>query len=77
MKTRYDASINGVLLSDLDERIIVTDVRENKAETSVTVHERPVTAGSFFSRSVRRSLTVTVAFVLWERDPTKRKLELQ
>lgn len=73
MTTRYDASVNGVLLSSLDDRIIVTDVRETAPKTRVSTAEKPVGAGSFFVLSKRQSLDVTVAFVLWERDVAQRK----
>ena len=73
MQTRYEAVINGVLLSSLDDRIIVTDIREHEPETRVSAAERPVNAGSFLVRNKRKSLSVTVAFVLWERDPAQRR----
>lgn len=73
MATRYDASVNGVLLSSLDERIIVTDVREGAPRTRISTAEKPVNAGSFLVRSKRQSLSVTIAFVLWERDVAQRK----
>lgn len=73
METRYEAVINGVSLSSLDERIIVTDIREHEPETRVSAAERPVNAGSFLVRNKRTALSVTVAFVLWERVPAQRR----
>lgn len=76
MQTRYDAVINNVLLSSLDERIIVTDIQESKPDTRVSASEKPANAGSFWMRANRVSLSVTVKFVLWERDPAQRRMLL-
>lgn len=73
METRYNASVNGVWLSDLDERIVVRDIREGRPDARVVVAEKPANAGAFFARANRKSLNVTVAFVLWERDVSERK----
>ena len=73
METRYNASVNDVWLSDLDDRIVVTDIREDKAEARVFAAEKPASAGTFFERANRKSLSVTIVFVLWERSVAQRR----
>lgn len=73
METRYNASVNDVWLSDLDDRIVVTDIREEKAESRVSAAEKPASAGTFFEQANRKSLSVTIAFVLWERGVDQRR----
>lgn len=73
MATMYDAFVNSASLSALDERIIVTDIRGKKPDTRVSIAERPVNAGSFLVNAKRKSLSVSIAFVLWERDIAQRR----
>lgn len=72
MTSLLNASINGTLLTEIDDRIIVTDIRENQPETRTTTLQRPVNAGSFFVRNSLHALDVSVYFVIWEQSVEER-----
>lgn len=77
MISRFDVAINGTWLSEVDDSIIVTDVKEEKPRTSTNTAEKAVGAGSRFIRHERESMSVSVSFVIWEQDVHRRKEIMQ
>lgn len=77
MISRFDAAINGTWISEVDDSIIVTDVKEEKPRTRANTAEKAVGAGSRFIRNERESASVGVSFVIWEQDVQRRKEILQ
>lgn len=77
MRTRYDAAINGTWLSELSDSIVVTDIREQEAKSRVSTAERLLMDGVRYIRSQRQTLSVVIAFVIWEQDVERRKEIMQ
>lgn len=71
MKTYFDIAVNGEWLSGVHESVMVSDVHENEVRQTDAA-EKPVSFGSRFVRSARKSLSVTVSFAIAERDPQRR-----
>lgn len=72
MTSLFDAAVNGTWLTEIDDRVTVTDIREDAPATRITTLKRPVHAGSFFVQESRESLSVTVSCVIWERNIADR-----
>ena len=69
--TRYPIRLNGIALDALDKRIFVTDIKEAAPKIKVTTDTSPLGG----MRVVRREITersVTVRYVIWERDKAAR-----
>lgn len=69
--TRYPIRLNGIALDALDKRIFATDIKEAAPKVKVTTDTNPL--GGI--RVVRREITersVTVRYVIWEKDKTAR-----
>ena len=74
MKTAFDCALNGLLLSDVHDRICVLDLREE-----VTLHPSFLSPcrGERLICSVRERLTVQVRFSILEEDPILRRQAAQ
>lgn len=70
---RYHASLNGKSLSALSDAIIITDIRENVPEESITTQPRPFANGMRFLRKQRQSISVTIALAIATPDVEARK----
>lgn len=76
MTTLFDCALNGILLSSLNERICVLDIREDAPKlrtTALSLHPE----GQHLLRQVRESLTLHVDFALHEEDPILRCKAMQ
>lgn len=76
MLTYFDAAVNGEWLSGLDENLMVIDVQESEKK-SVTTADKPVSNGQRFIRSQRKTLSITVRFVIADADAFRRAYVLQ
>lgn len=76
MLTYFDAAIGGEWMSSLDENLLVIDVQESEKK-GVATADRPFADGQRFIRSQRKTLSVTVRFVIAEVDPSRRAYVLQ
>ena len=73
MISRYNAAVDGTWLSEISDRVVITDVIEQPAAGRVETAGRAVGNGSRFIRSLRESLSVEIAFVIFEQDVARRK----
>lgn len=71
MLTYFDAAIGGEWMSSLDENLLVIDVQESEKK-SVSAVDKPLADGQRFIRSQRKTLSVTVRFVIADADPSRR-----
>lgn len=75
MTTPYDCALNGVLLSSLDDRICILDIREDAPEQRLITHA--LAGGGQMLQSVRERLTLHIDFAIHEEQPIRRKALLQ
>lgn len=73
--TIHDCSLNGISLSQLDDRICVLDILEDAPEHSLVTH--PLTGGGQLIHQTRRSLSVRISFAVHEENPARRKAVLR
>ena len=72
MITRYRVWLDGQGLSEMDPSIIVTDVTESEPEMHLSAVARAQGDGMLVTRRSRRSLSVTVRFLIREYNPLRR-----
>lgn len=76
MTTRFRVWLDGQGLHDLDDTLIITDVKELPAQEDL--HTVPgLTTGARLVRRVRRSLSVQIRFMVRQRDPVLRKAVME
>lgn len=73
MKTRYSVWMNNQGLQDLDERIYITDIKENDPKQRMITAEKPIGGGTRLLRVMRESLSVVVRFAVREYDTARRR----
>ncbi len=76
MTTRFDCALNGVLLSSLNERICVLDLKEaapGMRTTTLTLQPE----GHRLLRRWRDSLTVQAVFAIQDENPVNRRATLR
>lgn len=72
MRTRYEAELDGVLLSSLSPGIIVTDISEAAPQVRAVTAQPASGDGQRLLRAARTSLQVTISFEIHERDVRRR-----
>lgn len=76
MTTLHDCSLNGTLLSSLDERLCVLDVTESPPEMRRTTHAL-WGGGEALLLDERAALEIRVCFCIHEEEPVRRAEVLQ
>jgi len=73
MQTRFEAYLDGVALSSIDDKIAITDIGESSPSMKVSTMVNNMIGGNRLIRQRRDDLSVTIAFEVPEYDPTIRK----
>ena len=73
MSSRYRVWLDAMPLHAIDPDIIVTDIMEAQAETNTHTAPRANGHGMIVTKRTRESLSLSVHFVIWERDTLRRK----
>lgn len=73
MTTRYEASMDGVALSSLDESIYITDIQEEAPRVDVATMGRAGLDGQMLTAERRLSLSVRITFAIRAYDTARRK----
>lgn len=72
MKSRFDVTLNKVAMSSIAPEIIIRDIIEEPADEEIYKTKRAIYDGQRVSRTVRRSLSVRVVYVIRTRDIQRR-----
>ena len=72
MKTLLGCRINGMELGDIDERVAVTDIREDGPALATLTCGNAKYGGTRLTRQTRQRLTVEIALTILERNPARR-----
>ena len=75
MMNRFSCCLDGQGLQAIDPAIVITDIAESAPEVQLRTAESP--QGLRVTGMQRRSLSVTVTFLVWERSPMRRAAILQ
>lgn len=72
MLLRFEATLNGVAFSNIDEKLILRDIEEMRPRETQNESPRATYPGTRVSSRVRRALSVRLIFCVREYDITKR-----
>ena len=72
MLLRFEATLNGVAFSNIDEKLILRDIEEMRPRETQNESPRATYPGTRVSSRVRRALSVRLVFCVREYDITKR-----
>lgn len=73
MSSKYWVRLNGESITDISDKIKILDVKESSPSVSVDISSNGIYGGSKFLRKIRNSLSVSIEFVILDKDMSSRK----